>query len=193
MISGSGNVAIYACETATDFGAKVVAMSDSDGYVYDPDGVCTQEKFDFMAEMRAGREDRVETYALRFGLEFFPGKKPWEMPGDIMMPCATQNKIAVEGAVRILVNRVGYYVEAANMPATPDALRLLRLSPDILVAGAKASGAGGRGGLRPGDGPELPALQLAEEAGGGAAAADHGGHPRRLRRGGGGLQAGLRT
>ena len=143
VISGFGNTAWGVCRKAAQLGGKVVTLSGPDGYVYDPDGVCAQEKFDFMAEMRAGGEDRVEPYALRFGLEFFPGRKPWEVPGDIVMPCATQNEIAVEDAVRILVNRVGYYVEAANMPATPDALRLLRLSPDILVAGAKASGAGG--------------------------------------------------
>ena len=143
VISGFGNTAWGVCRKAAQLGGKVVTLSGPDGYVYDPDGVCAQEKFDFMAEMRAGGEDRVEPYALRFGLEFFSGRKPWEVPGDIVMPCATQNEIAVEDAVRILVNRVGYYVEAANMPATPDALRLLRLSPDILVAGAKASGAGG--------------------------------------------------
>ena len=120
-----------------------MTLSGPDGYVYDPDGVCTQEKFDFIAEMRASGCDRVETYAEKFGVEFFAGKKPWEVPVDIVIPCATQNELDVEDAVRILANDVRYYVEAANMPATAEALKLLRLSPKILTAGAKASGSGG--------------------------------------------------
>ena len=122
---------------------KVVTLSGPDGYVYDPDGVCTQEKFDFMLSMRAGGADKVEPYADRFGVEFFPGKRPWEVPVDIVIPCATQNELDVEDAVMIVANNVRYYVEAANMPATAEALKLLRLSPKILTAGAKASGSGG--------------------------------------------------
>ena len=124
-------------------GGKVVTLSGPDGYVYDPDGVCTQEKFDFMLSMRAGGADKVEPYADRFGVEFFPGKRPWEVPVDIVIPCATQNELDVEDAVMIVANNVRYYVEAANMPATAEALRLLRLSPKILTAGSKASGSGG--------------------------------------------------
>ena len=90
-----------------------------------------------------GGADKVEPYADRFGVEFFPGKRPWEVPVDIVIPCATQNELDVEDAVMIVANNVRYYVEAANMPATAEALRLLRLSPKILTAGSKASGSGG--------------------------------------------------
>ena len=100
-------------------------------------------QFDFMLSMRAAGEDRVEAYADRFGVEFYAGKKPWEVPVDIAMPCATQNELDVEDAVMLVANNVRYYVEAANMPATAEALKLLRLSPRILTAGSKASGSGG--------------------------------------------------
>ena len=142
-LSGYGNVAWGIMKKATELGAKVTYMSGPDGYVYDPDGVCTQEKFDFMLSMRAGGADKVEPYADHFGVEFFPGKRPWEVPVDIVIPCATQNELDVEDAVMIVANNVRYYVEAANMPATAEALRLLRLSPKILTAGSKASGSGG--------------------------------------------------
>ena len=105
--------------------------------------MATQEKYDFMVEMRCSGEDRVEPYAERFGVAFYPGRKPWEVPGDAAIPCATQNELTVDDAVLILANGVRYYVEGANMPATAEALRLLRLSPRVLTAGAKAAGSGG--------------------------------------------------
>ena len=131
------------CRKAAELGAKVVTLSGPDGYVYDPDGVAAQEKYDFMVTMRYSGEDRVEPYAEKFGVEFFPGKKPWEVPGDAALPCATENELDVEDAILLLANGVRYYVEGANMPATAGALKLLRLSPKILTAGAKASGSGG--------------------------------------------------
>ena len=142
-VSGFGNMSWGVCRKAAELGAKVVTLSGPDGYVYDPDGVSTQEKFDFMAAMRLSGQDRVEPYAERFGVEFHPGKRPWEVPVDVVIPCATQNELDVSDAVRILANNVRYYVEAANMPATAEALKLLRLSPHILTAGAKAAGSGG--------------------------------------------------
>ena len=142
-VSGFGNMSWGVCRKSAELGGKVVTLSGPDGYVYDPDGITTQEKFDFMLSMRAAGEDRVEAYADRFGVEFFPGKRPWEVPVDIVIPCATQNELDVEDAVMIVANNVRYYVEAANMPATAEALRLLRLSPKILTAGSKASGSGG--------------------------------------------------
>jgi glutamate dehydrogenase (NADP+) len=143
VISGFGNMSWGVCRKASELGGKVVTLSGPDGYIYDPDGIATQEKFDFMREMRVSGHDRVQDYADKFGVEFHAGKKPWEVPADVVIPCATQNEIDVEDAVRILGNEVKYYVEAANMPATADALRLLRLSPKILTAGAKAAGSGG--------------------------------------------------
>ena len=143
IVSGFGNMSWGVCRKAAELGAKVVTLSGPDGYIYDPDGVATQEKYDFMVTMRYSGEDRVEAYAEKFGVEFFPGKKPWEVPGDAAIPCATENEISVEDAVLILANGVRYYVEGANMPATAEAMKLLRLSPKIHTAGAKASGSGG--------------------------------------------------
>ena len=142
-VSGFGNMSWGVCRKASELGAKVVTLSGPDGYIYDPAGVSTQEKFDFLLEMRANGQDRVSAYADRFGVPFFPGKKPWEVAVDVVIPCATQNELDVEDAVRILANDVRYYVEGSNMPATAEALKLLRLSPKILTAGAKASGSGG--------------------------------------------------
>ena len=142
-VSGFGNMSWGVCRKAAELGAKVVTLSGPDGYVYDPEGVNTQEKLDFLLEMRNSGKDRVSAYARRFGVEFFPGKKPWEVQTNIVIPCATQNELDVEDAVCILANDVRYYVEGANMPATAEAMKLLRLSPKILTAGAKASGSGG--------------------------------------------------
>lgn len=142
-VSGFGNMSWGVCRKAAELGGRVVTLSGPDGYIYDPAGVNTQEKFDFMVQMRRSGRDCVQDYADRFGVEFFPGRRPWEVPVDVVVPCATQNELDVEDAVRILANDVRYYVEGANMPATPEALKLLRLSPQILTAGAKASGSGG--------------------------------------------------
>ena len=143
IVSGFGNMAWGVCRKAAELGGKVVTLSGPDGYVYDPDGVCTQEKFDFMVQMRQSGMDQVKPYADKFGVEFFAGQKPWNVAADVAIPCATQNEIDVHDAVGILSNGVSYYVEAANMPATADALKILRLSPKILTAGAKAAGSGG--------------------------------------------------
>ena len=142
-VSGFGNMSWGVCRKAAELGAKVVTLSGPDGYVHDPDGVCTQEKFDYMLAMRRSGKDAVAPYAERFGVEFYAGKKPWEVPTDIVIPCATQNEIDAEDAARILANDVKYYVEAANMPTTPEALRLLRQSRTLLTAGSKAAGSGG--------------------------------------------------
>ena len=143
LVSGFGNMAWGVCRKVAELGGKVVTLSGPDGYIYDHDGVRTQEKFDFMVKMRQSGDDRVEPYAEEFGVPFFPGKKPWEIEGDVAMPCATQNEIDVHDAVAILTNGVRYYVECANMPATTDALKILRLSNKVLTAGSKASGCGG--------------------------------------------------
>ncbi len=143
IVSGFGNMAWGVCRKAAELGGKVVTLSGPDGYIYDPDGINTQEKFDFMVSMRQSGLDKVQPYADKFGVDFFPGQKPWSVSADIAIPCATQNEIDVHDAVAILSNGVRYYVEAANMPATADALKILRLSPKILTAGAKAAGSGG--------------------------------------------------
>ena len=142
-VSGFGNMSWGVCRKVAQLGGKVVTLSGPDGYVYDPEGITTQEKFDFIQSMRESGMDKVQPYAEKFGVEFFAGKRPWEVAVDVVIPCATQNELDVEDAVRIIANGVRYYVEAANMPATAEALKLLRLSPKILTAGAKASGSGG--------------------------------------------------
>ena len=142
-VSGFGNMSWGVCRKAAQLGARVVTLSGPDGYVYDPEGITGQEKLDYLLEMRDSGKDKVSAYARRFGVEFFPGKKPWEVKTDIVIPCATQNELDVEDAISILANDVRYYVEGANMPATTQAMKLLRLSPKVLTAGAKASGSGG--------------------------------------------------
>ena len=142
-VSGFGNMAWGVCRKAAQLGGKVVTLSGPDGYIFDGDGVSTAEKFDFMQRLRASGADSIRPYGERFGVPFYPGRKPWEAPVDIALPCATQNEIDVEDAIKIIGNDVKYYVEGANMPATAEALRLLRLSPRILTAGAKAAGSGG--------------------------------------------------
>ena len=142
-VSGFGNMSWGVCRKAAQLGAKVITLSGPDGYVCDPEGITGQEKLDYLLEMRDSGKDKVSAYARRFGVEFFPGKKPWEVKTDIAIPCATQNELDVEDAISILANDVRYYVEGANMPATTQAMKLLRLSPKVLTAGAKASGSGG--------------------------------------------------
>ena len=142
-VSGFGNMAWGVCRKASELGAKVVTLSGPDGYIYDESGVNTQEKFDFMVQMRQYGTDSVKPYADKFGVPFFEGEKPWEVEADIAMPCATQNEIGVHDAVAILTNGYRYYVECANMPATSDALKILRMSKKVLTAGSKASGCGG--------------------------------------------------
>ena len=143
-VSGFGNMAWGVCKKASELGAKVVTVSGPDGYIYDENGIGTAEKLDCLLELRASGADKVAPYAERFPeAQFFAGKKPWEQNVDVALPCATQNELGVDDAVRILANDVKYYVEAANMPATAEALKLLRLSPKILTAGSKAAGSGG--------------------------------------------------
>lgn len=141
-VSGFGNMAWGVCRKAAELGAKVVTLSGPDGYVHDPVGVGTQEKFDFMVQLRQSGNDRVKEYAERFGVSFYPGEKPWSVPVDIAMPCATQNEIRESDAANIIANGVKYYVEAANMPATAAAQQMLRNS-SVLCAGSKAAGCGG--------------------------------------------------
>lgn len=142
-VSGFGNLAWGVCRTARDMGAKVVTLSSKDGSIYDPDGIITDEKIDFIDQLRRSGAGSIEPYAEKFGVEFRPGKTPWDIPVDVAIPCATENELDVEDAVALIANGVKYYVEAANMPATAQALRLLRLSPRITVAGSKAAGTGG--------------------------------------------------
>lgn len=140
-ISGFGNVAWGATLKATELGAKVVTLSGPDGYVYDPDGV-SGEKIDFMLELRASNNDVVQPYSLEFGVEFHPGKRPWEVPCDIALPCATQNELDKQDAQNLIKNGCVCVSEGANMPSTPDAVEVFH-EAKILFGPGKAANAGG--------------------------------------------------
>ncbi len=141
-ISGFGNVAWGVVQKVAELGGKVVTISGPDGYVYDPDGVTTKEKIDYLLEMRASGRDRAEDYADKFGCKFVPKTKPWEVKVDICMPCATQNEIDIAEAEKIINNGVKYYIEVANMPTTNEAMTLLK-DKGVIIGPAKAVNAGG--------------------------------------------------
>ena len=141
-ISGFGNVAWGTVKKITELGGKVVTISGPDGYIYDEDGVSTEEKINYMLEMRASCRDKVQDYADKFGVPFFPDEKPWGVKADIIRPGATQNEVTLEAAKKIVANGVKYYVEVANMPTTADAVACLKASGAI-VAPSKAVNAGG--------------------------------------------------
>ena len=141
--AGFGNVTWGICKKAMQLGAKVVTLSGPDGYIYDPDGVSTEEKVEYLVEMRASGRNRVQDYAEKFGVEFFPGEKPWGVKVDICMPSAMQNDVHMPHAEKIAAAGVKYYIEVANMPTTNDALAYLMQQPGIIVAPSKAVNAGG--------------------------------------------------
>lgn len=117
-ISGFGNVAWGAASKATQLGAKVVTISGPDGYVYDPDGI-SGEKIDYMLELRASGEDIVAPYAEKYGVQFFPGKRPWEQKVDIALPCATQNELDEEDAKRLIETALSVWVKSPIWVAAP--------------------------------------------------------------------------
>ena len=141
-ISGFGNVAWGTVQKINELGGKVVTISGPDGYIYDKDGICTEEKIKFMLEMRASCRNRVEDYADKFGVPFFKGQKPWGEKVDIIMPCATQNEVGIEEAKKIVANGIKYYVEVSNMPTTNEAMAYL-MENGVIVAPSKAVNAGG--------------------------------------------------
>ncbi len=141
-LSGFGNVAWGAAKKITELGGKVLTVSGPDGYVYDKDGISTDEKIEYLLEMRASGRDKVQDYADKFGAEFFPGQKPWGVKVDVAMPCATQNEINMEEAKKLVANGVQYYIEVANMRTTNDALEYLKENVKV-VAPSKAVNAGG--------------------------------------------------
>ena len=141
-ISGFGNVAWGAALKATELGAKVIAISGPDGYIFDPDGI-KGEKIDFMLELRATNEDIVKPYSYEFDSgQFYEGKKPWELEVDIALPCAIQNELNKEDAEKLVENGCLCVSEGANMPCTPDAIDVFQ-SNNILFGPGKAANAGG--------------------------------------------------
>jgi glutamate dehydrogenase (NADP+) len=140
VISGSGNVAQYSCEKATELGAKVVTMSDSSGYIYDKDGI-DSEKLSFIMNLKNIKRARIKEYADHYGCEFHEGR-PWGVSCDIALPCATQNELNKLEASQLVDSGCICVAEGANMPSTPEAVEVF-LNAKILFAPGKASNAGG--------------------------------------------------
>ncbi len=140
-ISGSGNVAQYAVEKAIEFGGKVVTLSDSGGYIYDPDGI-DREKLDYVLDLKNNQRGRIKEYAKKYDCEYHAGQRPWSVPCDVAMPCATENEIGVDDAKTLLKNGCQVVCEGANMPSTIGAVHEF-LKAKILYAPGKAANAGG--------------------------------------------------
>ena len=145
VISGSGNVAQYACQKAQQLGAKVVTVSDSNGYVYDPEGI----KLDIVFDIKQAHRGRIKEYAERVpGAEYHEGERPWGVPCDIALPCATQNEINGEDAKKLIANGCWCVAEGANMPSDEDAINAYEKAREngfFLYMPAKAANAGGVG------------------------------------------------
>ena len=140
-ISGSGNVALYACEKALELGLKVQTLSDSSGVVYAEDGIST-EMLKFTMDLKFEKRGRISELADEYGLEFSEDKKPWNFPCDIALPCATQNELEKEDAEKLKENGCIAVAEGANMPCTHEAVKVFQQN-NILYAPGKATNAGG--------------------------------------------------
>ena len=141
-VSGSGNVAQYACEKATQLGAKVVTLSDSSGYIYDEAGI-DANKLAFIMDLKNNKRARISEYLTKYPkAKFFKGETPWGVKCEIAMPCATQNEVQAEDAKKLLANGCFVISEGANMPSTPEAVHAFQAAK-ILYAPGKASNAGG--------------------------------------------------
>ena len=139
VVTGSGNVAIYAVEKATQLGAKVVAMNDSNGYIYDPNGI----NLDVVKDIKEVKRGRIKEYADRVeGATYTEGLGIWNIKCDIYLPCATQNELGLDGAKTLVANGCKYVVEGANMPTTLDATTYLQENGVLFMPG-KAANAGG--------------------------------------------------
>ena len=142
VVSGSGNVAQYAAEKLIQLGAKVVTLSDSNGYIYDADGI-TQEKLDWVKELKCVKRGRISEYAKQFpSAKYVEGGKVWEVKCDCAFPCATQNELLAEDADMLLKNGVKLVAEGANMPSSNEAVAKFQAAK-IMYAPGKASNAGG--------------------------------------------------
>ena len=141
LVSGAGNVAQYTVEKLIELGAKPVTMSDSDGYIYDPDGI-DAEKLAYIKELKNVERGRISEYAEEYGVKYVAGAKPWFEKADIALPSATQNEINEEAAKALIANGVFAVSEGANMPSTPEAIKVFQ-DAKILYSPGKAANAGG--------------------------------------------------
>ena len=140
-ISGSGNVAQFACEKLIQLGAKPVTLSDSSGYIYDPEGI-TSEKLEFVKKLKENSSARISEYAKKYNVDFIEGKTPWEVKCDIALPCATQNELNEDDAKTLTENGCFVVAEGANMPSTTEAVEHF-IEEKILFGPGKAANAGG--------------------------------------------------
>ncbi len=141
VISGSGNVAQYACEKVTQLGGKVVTLSDSSGYIYDPEGI-DADKLAYVMHLKNVKRGRIKEYADKYSVNYYPGERPWGIKCEVAMPCATQNEISEEEAKVLVANGCFCVAEGANMPSTPEAVIVFEKNK-LLFAPGKASNAGG--------------------------------------------------
>jgi len=140
-ISGSGNVAQYATEKVIEMGGKVVTLSDSSGFIYDPSGI-DAEKLNYVKELKNIKRGRIREYAEKYGVEYYEGKRPWQVKCEVALPCATQNELNGDDARTLLENGCFVVSEGANMPSTPEAVEIF-LEKHILYGPGKAANAGG--------------------------------------------------
>lgn len=143
LLSGSGNVAQYACQKAQQLGGKVLTMSDSGGFIHDPDGI-DEEKLAWLMALKNQRRGRIHEYATHFGCSYHEGQRPWSVKADLALPCATQNELNLDNAKTLISNGVQLVAEGANMPSELDAVHALE-SAGVLFGPAKAANAGGVG------------------------------------------------
>ncbi|HMK37986.1 MAG TPA: NADP-specific glutamate dehydrogenase [Bacteroidota bacterium] len=140
-VSGFGNVAWGAVEKVTELGGKVITLSGPDGFIHDKDGI-SGEKIHYMLKMRASARDAVKDYADKYNVPFYPGKRPWSVPVNVALPCATQNELDVADARELIKNGCKCVCEGANMPTTLDGVKVF-LDAHVLYSPGKASNAGG--------------------------------------------------
>ncbi len=141
LVSGSGNVAQFATEKVTQLGGKVVTLSDSSGFIHDPDGI-DKEKLEYVMHLKNVKRGRIKEYAEKYGVKYYEGKRPWSIKADVALPCATENEINGEDAQTLVNNGVYCIAEGANMPSTMDAIDTY-MKNKILYGPGKAANAGG--------------------------------------------------
>ncbi len=141
-VSGFGNVAWGACQKVTHLGGKVITLSGPDGFIIDKDGVSTEEKWNFMLQMRSSGRDQVKDYADKFKCEFYAGKRPWDAKVDVALPCATQNELGIEDAKSLIKNGCKCVTEGSNMSTTLEATKMIQ-DAKVMFSPGKASNAGG--------------------------------------------------
>lgn len=142
LLSGSGNVAIYAAKKLLKYGAQVLTLSDSDGFIYVKEGL-TKDQLDWIEELKIRRRGRIQEAAKEFGFKYYKGKKPWGVKGDLVFPCATQNEIGESDAKALVKNGIRAISEGANMPTELAAVKIFTEAKGVLHAPAKAANAGG--------------------------------------------------